>query len=183
MTNEELDKLKYPIGNVDLNNVVYNLKDLNSQINTIAAFPEDARNLVNRLTKDQWQYKYRPEGWSIVQLINHCADSHMNAFIRFKLALTCINPTIIPYEENSWVNLPDTNLSSVENTLVLLEALQNKWVELMKGMTENQWNMTYYHPGNDFVFSLLAAVKLYDWHCKHHLEHIKLAIKSKGKYN
>jgi hypothetical protein len=183
MTQVELDKLRFPIGDINLKNVEFDLESIKNQINTIKSFSGLIKNEIKDVSENELSYVYRPGGWNIIELVNHCVDSHMNAFIRFKLALTSINPTIIPYDEAKWVQLNDTNINSIKNSISLLDSLHVKWVDLMKGLDEVQWKKTYFHPGNQMTFSLFMAIKLYDWHCRHHLAHIQLAIESKGKFN
>ena len=108
------------------------------------------------------------------------ADSHINGYTRVKLALTEDNPTIKPYEEQLWAELPDTFDVSIEVSLNLLEAVHTRWVVLYKTMTTEQWERTFYHPGNKMSYPLIMHVGLYCWHGNHHLAHITTLKEQKG---
>ncbi len=168
-----MNELQFPIGkyksikspNADL---------FQSWIHTIASFPADLKKIVNGLSQEQFQYTYRPNSWTIQQLVHHVADSHMNAFMRFKLTITEDKPTIKPYLEAEWAKLADYT-GSIESSLQIVEGVHKRWVELLNRMSEDDFKRTYIHPEFNKEYDLTEALCQYDWHCRHHLAHIKLA--------
>ncbi len=171
MENKELDKLKYPIGNFITPEHITE-QDLKSYIRTIEEFPALLKNLVKDFSEEQLNTPYRPKGWTVKQVIHHVADSHMNAYIRFKLALTEDMPTIKAYYEDKWAELGDYKLTSHKISLDLLEALHIKWINLLKSMSKKDFEKSYFHPeyGKEFQLDEIAA--MYSWHCNHHYAHI-----------
>ncbi|MEL6658131.1 MAG: YfiT family bacillithiol transferase [Bacteroidota bacterium] len=141
---------------------------------TIAQFPTQMRAVVAGLNEEELQWRYRPQGWTIRQVVHHCADSHLNAYTRFKLALTEKNPTIKPYEEARWAELPDSKLP-LEPSLQLLEGLHQRWYTLLQNMTDAEFERTFSHPEHGTLFSLSLTLENYDWHCRHHEAHIHQA--------
>jgi len=121
----DLENLKYPIGKFEKPSMI-SQSQMEIWINAIEAFPKKLKEEINHLTESQLQRQYRPNGWSIRQVVNHCADSHMNSFIRFKLALTEETPTIKPYLENLWAELPDSKNYPIESSLKILEGLHKR---------------------------------------------------------
>ncbi|MBC7423468.1 MAG: putative metal-dependent hydrolase, partial [Ferruginibacter sp.] len=124
------------------------------------------------LDESQLNTPYRPDGWNVKQLVHHVADSHMNAYIRFKLALTENNPTIKPYDEAAWANLIDTQQVPINVSLTLLHALHVRWVALIRGMSTEDWNRTVYHPEQKKEITLWDLLGMYSWHGRHHTAHI-----------
>lgn len=161
---------RYPIGRFDRNIIV--TKDNRSEfINTIAALPAHLKKEVENLTQQQLDTPYREGGWTVRQVIHHIPDSHLNAYIRFKLALTEDNPAIKTYKENLWAELMDTFETSIEIPLTLLESLHIKWVALLNSMTDEQFERTCVHPEWKEI-NLSKLLALYAWHSNHHLAHI-----------
>ena len=115
---------------------------------------------------------YRDGGWTVKQVIHHVADSHLNAYVRCKLALTEDNPTIKPYEEAAWAELSDTKNLPVNVSLTLLHALHARWVEVMKNMSDAEWQRTFFHPEQNRKITLWGMLTTYAWHGKHHVAHI-----------
>ena len=147
-------------------------------IQDIRILPEHLKKISKHLNKKKrLEYTYREGGWNIAQLIHHTADSHMNAFIRFKLALTENNPTVKPYDENLWAETADIQLP-VKTSIRLLKALHAKWTALLENMDKNDLKRTYYHPVYNKVVSLQDALALYAWHGKHHVAQIEVALKN-----
>ncbi len=140
-------------------------------IRTIADFPAQLRQAVNELDDAALRWRYRPGGWTIRQVVHHCADSHMNAYTRFKLALTEEHPGIKPYNESAWAELADSQLP-LEPSLILLEGLHQRWTALLEKMTPADFEATFFHPEHGTVFSFSLALETYDWHCRHHLAHV-----------
>lgn len=128
---QNLEKLKFPIGEFSPP-IQIDATTITHWITSIEAFPNRLEVLVKNLSIEQRNWKYRPEGWSIKQVVHHCADSHMNSIIRFKLALTETNPNIRPYWENRWAELPDSLDNDLSSALLLLKGLHQKWVFLLK---------------------------------------------------
>jgi hypothetical protein len=171
------DNLKYPVGKYDHTSRI-ELNQVEELIEIIDDFSEDLTELVIDLEDEDLAKTYRDGGWTIRQVISHCADSHANAFMRFKLALTEVNPTIKPYHQNGWAGLPDADEAPVELSLLMIDGVHGRWVWLMDSMDEEDWNKTYYHPEQDRTSRLIDVLGLYAWHCRHHLEHIKLALRN-----
>ena len=140
-------------------------------ISTIAETPARVRAAVTGLTHAQLDTPYRDGGWTVRQVVHHVPDSHMNAYIRFRLALTEQEPVIKPYDEAAWAALPDVIATPVDVSLSLLENLHSRWVMLLRGMSEPDWKKTFRHPELGLV-SLENNLALYAWHGNHHVAHI-----------
>ena len=167
----DIEFLKYPIGKFEVPEVI-TPEQLQDAIATIKAFPDSFFSAVRRLSVAQLDTPYRPGGWTVRQLVHHCADSHMNAYIRFKLALTEDNPTIKPYDEASWARLADSELP-VEPSLAIIKALHHRWATLLEAMKEDDFARTYFHPEKNRSQELSVVTLLYAWHCQHHLAHVQ----------
>ncbi|NUM54736.1 MAG: bacillithiol transferase BstA [Candidatus Hydrogenedentes bacterium] len=144
---------------------------LNGFIEIIENAPAEFRAAAAGLSDAQLDTPYRDGGWTVRQVIHHMADSHMNSYIRYKLALTEDNPTIKPYAEDRWAELEDGKSADVEVSLCLLKCVHERWVMCMRAMTLEQWQRTFHHPERGIV-PLDETAALYAWHCKHHLAHI-----------
>lgn len=176
MTDNELNNLKYPIGKF-LKPDTITPAHITSWMATIEALPAQLKALTGDLSSQKFAYTYRPEGWTITQVTNHLADSHMNAFIRFKLALTEENPTIRPYHEDFWAKLPDGTMPA-QVSINLIEALHARWAVLLKALSTDDLERTFYHPERKTEITLAHNIGLYAWHGNHHLAHIKQALKN-----
>lgn len=132
----------------------------------IAAMPGSLRRLVAGLAPAQLDTKYR--NWTIRQIVNHLADSHVNAYVRFKLALTEDGPTIKPYDETKWAELPDAKAGDIEPSLAMIDAVHARWVTVLKAMSDADFARTYVHPEYQKQFALGEALGLYAWHSRHH---------------
>jgi hypothetical protein len=137
----------------------------------IAQAPVALRTAVEGLSQQQLDSPYRDGGWTVRQVVHHVPDSHMNAYIRFKLALTEEEPTIKPYAEDRWAELADTKSTPIEVSLMMLEVLHQRWVELLKSLTPSDWKRQFRHPELGVV-PLEKNVALYAWHGKHHIAHV-----------
>lgn len=166
-----IEQLKYPIGKLVIPKNI-TLEIINNYIEVIENFPVIIISEVNNLSDEQLNTQYRPEGWTIRQVVHHCADSHMNAFIRFKLALTEETPTIKPYLENKWAELSDSKLIPIDSSLKIIEGLHHRWSILLNNLSEYDYKKEYLHPETNRKFRLDEAMALYSWHCNHHLAHI-----------
>jgi hypothetical protein len=167
----DIEFLKYPIGRFRLPEIVTH-EAIQDAISTIKAFPANFFTAVSPLSISQLDTPYRPGGWTVRQLVHHCADSHMNAFIRFKLALTEENPTIKPYDEGTWANLPDANLP-IESSLAIIRAIHFKWGVLLDSMNPEDFKKTFFHPEKQKTQALGEVTLLYAWHSQHHLAHVQ----------
>ena len=152
-------------------------------LETIQSFPERIEMETEVLESNALLWKYRPNGWSIQQVVHHCADSHMNAFIRFKLAITQDSPEIKPYEEAKWAEMSDVLDNDIEDSLMLLKGLHSRWHKVLSSMNSEDLKKVYVHPEYKKEYSLLDALGTYAWHCNHHLEHVIQAKEASGKYN
>ncbi len=173
--------LKYPIGLEPQINEP-SAAQLDEWIYDIESFPFRLAAQCEGSTREQLNWRYRPEGWTLKQLVHHCADSHLNAFIRFKLAITEENPTIRPYAEALWAETSEAKDDDIAPSLQLIEAIHHKWTLLLKGLNEEQWQRSFYHPEHQKSFSLKQSLASYAWHCRHHLAHFSLGLASGGKY-
>ncbi len=162
--------LSYPIGKFDFHAPVpaANRPQL---IEQIAAAPERLREVVRGLDDSQLDTPYRPGGWTVRQLVHHLPDSHMNSYIRFRLALTEEAPTIKPYDQEKWSGLPDARTMPVEPSLRLLEGMHQRWVALLRSMSDNDFARTFRHPELGLI-RLDTNLGLYAWHGRHHVAHI-----------
>ena len=147
----------------------------------ITFLPQHLENAILNLDESQINTPYRPEGWTVKQLVHHVADSHMNAYIRFKLGLTELNPAIKTYDEGAWANLSDTQNLPVNISLTLLHALHARWVEVLKGISTENWNRTVYHPEQKKEITLWHLLGMYAWHGKHHVAHVT-ALRERMKW-
>jgi hypothetical protein len=168
----DLEQLKYPIGRFEAPASITD-SALKGYINDIRYLPSLVEIVVQSLDAAQLATPYRPGGWTVVQVVHHLADSHMNALTRVKLALTEDNPIIKPYEEDLWAELPDVAKTPINISLTLLHALHTRWVNVLDNLTEEQWARTFVHPASGKTVSLKTATANYSWHGKHHLAHIE----------
>lgn len=174
----ELLALRYPIGEFQFPEFV-SVEERKAMIETIAEFPHRLRNLVNPFSDALLDTPYRPEGWTVRQVVHHCADSHMNSLIRFRLGLTEDQPTVKPYFEDRWALLPDYQ-APVADSILLLEALHRRWETMLRNMSDTDFARTVYHPESHHIFRLDALLALYAWHCEHHYQHIYRLAEREG---
>ena len=165
-----MEDLRYPIGKYVPQ--PFSAEQLSKWIIDIKYLPNHLENAVLNLDEHQLQTPYRPEGWTVHQLVHHVADSHMNAYIRFKLGLTEINPVIKPYEEAEWAKLNDTKSLPINISLTLLFALHTRWVAVLENIKEEEWNRTVFHPEQNKEITLWHLLGMYAWHGLHHTAHI-----------
>jgi DinB superfamily len=169
--NTKMDHLKYPIGTFVAPEIItadHRVK----WIADIAALPQQLREATSGLSDNQLDTPYRDGGWTLRQVVHHVADSHINAYTRYKLAATEDNPTIRPYEEAIWAELPEAKQEAVEVSLALLDALHHRWVLHLRNMKEEDFSRTFFHPESKKTFRLDFNLGLYSWHGRHHLAHI-----------
>jgi uncharacterized damage-inducible protein DinB len=133
--------------------------------------PERLGAALSGLSDAQLDTPYREGGWTVRQLVHHIADSHLNSYVRFRLALTEDWPTIKPYDEARWAELPDARLLPIEPSLLLVESLHKRWVGLLEAMSEDDFGKGFHHPERGSQ-DLATTLALYDWHARHHTAHI-----------
>jgi uncharacterized damage-inducible protein DinB len=148
-------------------------------IDQIVAAPARMREAVAGLNEQQLATPYRDGGWTVRQVVHHVPDSHLNAYIRFKLALTEEIPTIRPYDQAQWAELADARESPVETSLQLLESLHDRWVRLLRSMSDADFSRRLMHPENGEM-TLDSVLALYGWHGRHHTAHITSLRERKG---
>ncbi len=180
MTNSELYQLRYPIGTFTKPNTITKTQR-ETWISTIEDFPKSLKTLVHTLDEKALNYNYRPEGWTIKQVVHHCADSHMNSIIRFKLAITEDTPTIRPYYEDRWAELVDYN-SDINHALAILDGVHAKLGLLMRHFSKEDLQREFVHPEHGKRFSVEETIGVYAWHSNHHFAHIQQALQYKGKF-
>jgi uncharacterized damage-inducible protein DinB len=168
-TSPEQD-LRYPIGPSDRSSPLA-AGERAQRIDAIAAAPAQLRLAVTGLTDEQLDTPYRPGGWTVRQLVHHVADSHMNAYTRFRLGFTEDNPTIKPYEEKDWAELPDVRHLPVDVSLRLLEAMHERLVHLLRSMPASAYARKLVHPENG-PMTIDTLLSIYAWHGKHHTAHV-----------
>ena len=171
MTAPTTTDLRFPIGPFRRPTELLDATQRRRAIEAIAALPANLRAAVADLTDAQLDTPYRPGGWTVRQVVHHVPDSHINAYVRFKLALTEDQPTIKPYEEARWAELPDSRETPVETSLVLLEALHDRWVRLLRSMSAGDFARQLRHPETG-IQRLDQVLALYEWHSKHHVAHV-----------
>jgi hypothetical protein len=162
--------LSYPIGRFDFQQTVA-AESIPALIHDIAAAPELFRFAVRGLDDAQLDTPYRPGGWTVRQTVHHVGDSHMNSFIRCRMALTESQPNVRPYDQALWAELPDMRTVPVEVSLQLIDSLHTRWVTMLKGLAPGDFHRTFRHPENGLM-RLDTNIALYAWHGKHHAAHI-----------
>lgn len=171
-----IDPLSYPIGKYHTPPEI-TTGHLHAWIDIIRTFPEKLEKAVSWLSAAQLDTPYRPEGWTIRQLVHHIADSHMNAYIRLKLGLTEDNPSIKPYDQDAWAKLPDSKLL-IETSLGIINGIHERWTAVLQSV--EAWKRTVYHPEQLATLTLDDLTGQYAWHCEHHLAHIIRLIEREG---
>ena len=165
-----MEDLRYPIGKYEPQ--PFSQKQLEQWLIDIQFLPQHLENAVLNLDEQHLNTPYRPEGWTLRQVVHHVADSHSNAYIRFKLGLTEDNPTIKPYDENAWAKLNDTAVVPINVSLTLLHALHTRWMAVLKAIKPEEWERTVVHPEHGKQMTLWYLLGNYAWHGRHHTAHI-----------
>jgi uncharacterized damage-inducible protein DinB len=161
---------RYPIGTF-APPASYTSEGRRAFMREIADLPSQLRAAVAGLRPEQLQHPYREDGWSVAQVVHHLADSHMNAYVRFKLAATADNPTVVGYDEAAWARLPDAVATGIDGSLALLDALHARWVVFLESLAPEAFARTFNHSVLGPV-ALDRALALYAWHGRHHVAHI-----------
>ena len=165
-----MDNQQYPIGKYV--EQPFSEKQLQEWLNDIRFLPENLEHAVLNLDEAQLETPYRDGGWTVKQLVHHVADSHMNAYIRFKLGLSEENPTIKPYNQDAWAQMPDTKNLPINLSFTILHAVHRRLYEILINITPEQWNRTVVHPEYNKQMTLWYLLGMYAWHSRHHTAHI-----------
>jgi DinB superfamily len=171
----DVETLRYPVGKFERVTPPLDRATRAALVKTIEDTPARFRALAGGLADAQLDTPYRPGGWTIRQVVHHVPESHMNAYIRMKLAVTEDSPAIKTYEEQLWAELPDAKSAPAELSLSLLEALHRRWVLFLRNLSNDDYARTFKHPEWGTV-TIDDAVALYAWHCRHHLAHVEQAL-------
>ena len=170
-----MEHLRYPVGKFTPPEK-FTESFIESCIRDIENFPNTLRELTLKMQKEDFEKRYRPESWNVRQVIQHCADSHLNAFTRFKLSLTEDCPTIKNYNQDAWVKRKEMQDEPIEWSLAFLENLHLKWAHMLNNMSHEEFNLKFVHPEYKKELTLSFLTSLYSWHCRHHLAHIEIAL-------
>lgn len=173
-----MEDLRYPIGKFNYAGPP-SREQSEGFIDDIAQTPANLKSAVQGLSSVQLETRYRPGGWTLRQVVHHVPDSHMNSYVRFKLALTEDEPSIKPYAEDLWAELGDTKTTPIETSLMLLESLHARWVALLRSLTPEEWKRNFRHPELG-PMSLEKTLALYAWHGRHHVAHIRKLREREG---
>jgi len=171
----DLERLRYPVGRFERVTTPLDRATRDTHVATIEQLPARFRALTGSLSESQLDTPYRPGGWTIRQVVHHVPESHMNAYVRIKLALTEDAPTIKTYEEQLWAELPDVTRCPIDVSLRLLEALHQRWVILLRALPDEGFKRVFTHKEWGLV-TVDEAVAMYAWHCRHHTAHIEGAL-------
>ena len=162
--------LKYPVGKFEKSHPPTS-DERKHTIESIASAPGKLRAAVKGLTDQQLDTPYRPGGWTVRQVVHHLADSHMNAYVRFRLGLTEVEPTVKPYDEKLWAELADARTAPIEPSLAIMDAIHGRWVELMHVTRDIDFTRGIKHPEHGLM-TLDEQLAMYEWHARHHTAHI-----------
>ena len=165
-----MDDLRFPVGKFHYQGSV-NDQQKQAFLDEIEQTPAKLRAAVRGLSDSQLDTPYRPDGWTVRQVVHHVPDSHLNSYVRFKLALTEDEPTVKTYAEDRWAELSDTKATPIEVSLLRLESLHDRWVRLLRSLTAEQWKRSFRHPELG-PMTLERTLALYAWHGRHHIAHI-----------
>ncbi|HWZ82112.1 MAG TPA: putative metal-dependent hydrolase [Terriglobales bacterium] len=165
-----MSDLRYPLGKFHYDGPL-SLQQQQASLDAIVKTPANLRAAVLGLSDSQLDTPYRPAGWTVRQVVHHLPDSHLNAYVRFKLALTEDDPTIKPYAEDRWAQLADTAGTPIDVSLTLLDSLHDRWVRLLRSLTPEQWKRTFRHPEMG-AMTLHKTLAIYAWHGPHHVAHV-----------
>lgn len=169
-----MEQLQYPIGRPDRRSPL-DAPSRAAKIDQIAALPAELREAVAGLSEDQLDRNYREGGWTVRQLVHHLADSHINAFCRFRLGVTEEHPTIRPYDEAAWARLPDVAATPIEASLGILDGVHARLAALLRGLPAEAFARTVFHPEGERTLTLDELLGEYSWHGRHHIAHIHIA--------
>ena len=171
----DIDTLRYPVGPMDRPKTPLHPSARTAYLQTIEQLPARIRALVHGLTDSQLDTPYRPGGWTIRQVVHHLPDSHLNSYVRMKLAVTENEPAVKTYEEGRWAELPEAKSGPIGMSLDLLDALHRRWIAFLRAIPESDFRKTFTHPEWGRV-PIDEALGMYAWHCRHHAAHIEQAL-------
>ena len=180
MTDAQLEQLRYPVGRYQSPEQITPAL-IEQWIQDIEQLPQQLSELLTDWTSEQLATPYREGGWSVKKLIHHIADSHLNSYARFKWALTEDQPTIKAYDEQAWAELPDCEITDVQISLQLLQALHHRWVHLLRSLSQADLEKSFVHPETGKSIVLDENIAHYAWHSRHHLAHI-IALKTRNNW-
>jgi hypothetical protein len=170
-----MKNLRYPIGEFTLPDYATAASHRDEYIKNIGELPGQVAIVARQLKANgKLNIPYRPGGWTARQVIHHLADSHVNAYVRHKRIISEDHPTLTPYDEGKWAELPDVTAVPIEASLEILRGLHLRWATLLATCSDAQWERTAYHPGSGWTYRLDTLAANYSWHESHHLEHLKL---------
>lgn len=169
---------RYPIGEFQSPSPILP-SDFSRWLNELERLPEQMRRRVRQCAPGHLLKTYRKGGWTVQQLIHHVADSHMNGYIRMKWTLSEDTPTIKPYDEKSWAEMPDSLQLPIENSLELLSSIHTRWTFVLRNLTDQQLERSFIHPDSGKTISLKEHTGMYAWHGLHHLAHVDNALKTR----
>lgn len=175
----DIEQLKYPIGRFERQASITK-EERAILVANIKSFPQRLTTVVMELNEEQLDTRYRPEGWTVRQVVHHVADSHINSYIRFRWTLTEDTPIIKAYNEQTWAELPDAKSAPIKFSLNLLKAVHARWTLLLGQMSEADFAKELGHPEWKNNLSLDDMLQLYSWHCDHHQAHITSLIEREG---
>jgi len=172
----DIEKLRYPVGPLPRVATPLDAKTRQSHLATLEQTPARVRTLVSGLADARLDTPYRPGGWTVRQVVHHLPDSHLNAYIRHKLAVTENLPAVKTYEEQLWAELPEAKSGPIAMSLDLLDALHRRWVAFLRGIPEGDLQKAFSHPEWKRV-TVDESIAMYAWHCRHHTAHIEQALR------
>jgi hypothetical protein len=173
---DDLEKLRYPVGRFNRVTAPLDAAARQAHFDTIEQLPSTLRSLVGGRPDDQLDTPYRPGGWTVRQVVHHVPDSHMNAYIRMKFAVTEDAPAIKAYEESRWAELPEAKSGPVDMSVALLDGLHRRWLAFLRGLPSAEFGKVYVHPELGRV-TLDEALGLYAWHSRHHTAHVRIGLR------
>lgn len=179
LTSNDPDVLRYPIGRYEAKPFSEHQKE--AWLNDIRYLPQVLENAIAGLDEPQLQTPYRDGGWTVQQVVHHVADSHMNAYCRFRLGLTEENPAIRPYEEKAWAVLSDVQKIPVNVSITLLYALHTRWYATISDLGLTEWERKLFHPEHNKEMTLWYLLGMYAWHGRHHVAHIT-SLRERNKW-
>lgn len=168
---ETLDNLRYPLGKMPTPDT-FSFEQIQAWVADIEKLPKSINDAVQSLSAEQLDTPYREGGWTLRQVVHHVADSHLNAYIRLKWAMTEDAPTIKPYDQDGWAQLPDSQLP-VDVSLAIIANIHRRMLEILRGLSVDDFQRTFIHPGHGKVFRLGTLAAMYSWHGRHHVAHIE----------
>ncbi len=168
-----MEHLQYPVGKFQFKDE-YTSAELKGFIHDFTVLPGEMKKITDGMSPEHLQRSYRNGGWTAAQVVHHVADSHMNFYIRAKLALTEDTPIIKPYSQDKWAEAPDSKSHEIEASMDVIKGIHKKIVMLLKDLSAEEWERKFYHPDSKRHIKIKQVAALYSWHFKHHLEHLKM---------